>query len=67
MRLDFIEAQIDAVFSDIGVDAVKTGMLSNAGVVQLVAEKLAEHKPPIVVVDPVMVAKSGDQLLRDSV
>jgi hydroxymethylpyrimidine kinase/phosphomethylpyrimidine kinase len=61
--LDFIEAQIDAVFSDIGVDAVKTGMLSNAGVVQLVAEKLVEHKPPIVVVDPVMVAKSGDQLL----
>lgn len=61
--LDFIEAQIDAVFSDIGVDAVKTGMLSNAGVVQLVAEKLVEHKPPIVVVDPVMVAKSGDPLL----
>ena len=61
--LDFIEAQIDAVFSDIGVDAVKTGMLSNTGVVQLVADKLAEHKPPIVVVDPVMVAKSGDPLL----
>ena len=63
--LDFIEAQIDAVFSDIGVDAVKTGMLSNAGVVQLVADKLAQHKPPIVVVDPVMVAKSGDPLLAD--
>ncbi|UCE83754.1 MAG: bifunctional hydroxymethylpyrimidine kinase/phosphomethylpyrimidine kinase, partial [Deltaproteobacteria bacterium] len=63
--LDFIEAQIDAVFSDIGVDAVKTGMLSNAGVVQLVADKVAQHKPPIVVVDPVMVAKSGDPLLAD--
>jgi hydroxymethylpyrimidine kinase/phosphomethylpyrimidine kinase len=63
--LDFIEAQIDAVFSDIGVDAVKTGMLSNAGVVQLVADKLAQHKPPIVVVDPVMVAKSGDPLLAE--
>ena len=63
--LDFIEAQIDAVFSDIGVDAVKTGMLSNAGVVQLVADKLAQYKPPIVVVDPVMVAKSGDPLLAD--
>ena len=61
--LDFIAAQIDAVFSDIGVDSVKTGMLSNARVVQLVADKIAEHKPPVVVVDPVMVAKSGDPLL----
>ena len=61
--LEFIAAQIEAVFSDIGVDAVKTGMLSNARVVQLVADKIAEHKPPIVVVDPVMVAKSGDPLL----
>ncbi len=61
--LDFIVAQIDAVFSDIGVDAVKTGMLSNARVVRVVADKIAEHKPPIVVVDPVMVAKSGDALL----
>ncbi|UCG12552.1 MAG: bifunctional hydroxymethylpyrimidine kinase/phosphomethylpyrimidine kinase, partial [Deltaproteobacteria bacterium] len=60
---DFIAAQIDAVFSDIGVDAVKTGMLSNARVVQLVAEKIAEHRPSIVVVDPVMVAKSGAHLL----
>ena len=61
--LDFIAAQIDAVFSDIGVDAVKTGMLSNVKVVKLVADKIAEHKPAIVVVDPVMVAKSGDPLL----
>ncbi len=61
--LDFIAAQIDAVFSDIGVDAVKTGMLSHAGVVQLVADKIAEWHPPIVVVDPVMVAKSGAPLL----
>ncbi len=61
--LDFIADQIDAVFSDIGVDAVKTGMLSNGRVVQLVADKIAEHKPPIAVVDPVMVAKSGDPLL----
>jgi len=61
--LDFIAAQIDAVFSDIGVDAVKTGMLSNAEVVRLVASKLSEYKPSIVVVDPVMVAKSGDPLL----
>jgi hydroxymethylpyrimidine kinase/phosphomethylpyrimidine kinase len=61
--LDFIEAQIDAVFTDIGVDSVKTGMLSNQEVVQLVASKIAYYKPPIVVVDPVMVAKSGDPLL----
>ena len=61
--LDFIAAQIEAVFSDIGVDAVKTGMLSNAEVVKLVASKMSEYKPPIVVVDPVMVAKSGDRLL----
>ena len=61
--LEFIAAQIEAVFSDIGVDAVKTGMLSNAEVVKLVASKMSEYKPPIVVVDPVMVAKSGDPLL----
>ena len=61
--LDFIAAQIEAVFSDIGVDAVKTGMLSNTEVVMLVASKMSEYKPPIVVVDPVMVAKSGDPLL----
>jgi hydroxymethylpyrimidine kinase/phosphomethylpyrimidine kinase len=61
--LDFIEAQIDAVFTDIGVDSVKTGMLSNEEVVTLVASKIAYYKPPIVVVDPVMVAKSGDLLL----
>ena len=61
--LEFIAAQIDAVFTDIGVDAVKTGMLSNAEVVKLVASKMSEYKPSIVVVDPVMVAKSGDPLL----
>jgi hydroxymethylpyrimidine/phosphomethylpyrimidine kinase len=61
--LDFIGAQIDAVFTDIGVDAVKTGMLANEEVVQLVASKIDEYKPPVVVVDPVMVAKSGAPLL----
>ena len=61
--LDFIGAQIDAVFTDIGADAVKTGMLSDVEVVRLVADKIAEYKPPVVVVDPVMVAKSGDPLL----
>lgn len=61
--LEFIGAQIDAVFTDIGVDAVKTGMLANEKVVELVASKLRQYKPPVVVVDPVMVAKSGDPLL----
>ena len=61
--LDFIGAQIDAVFTDIGVDAVKTGMLANEEVVKLVASKIEQYKPPVVVVDPVMVAKSGDPLL----
>ena len=43
--LDFIAAQIDAVFTDIGVDAVKTGMLANEEVVKLVASKIDEYKP----------------------
>jgi hydroxymethylpyrimidine kinase/phosphomethylpyrimidine kinase len=60
---DFISAQIDAVFSDIGVDAVKTGMLSSAQVVRLVADKLAHYGPRVVVVDPVMAAKGGTLLL----
>lgn len=63
LPLDFIGAQIDAVFTDIGVDAVKTGMLSKAEVVKLVASKIDQYKPPVVVVDPVMVAKSGAPLL----
>ncbi|MBW2070212.1 MAG: bifunctional hydroxymethylpyrimidine kinase/phosphomethylpyrimidine kinase [Deltaproteobacteria bacterium] len=63
--VDFIAAQIDAVFTDIGVDAVKTGMLANSDVVQLVAEKIAWYSPEVVVVDPVMVAKSGDPLLAE--
>ncbi|MFP3870906.1 MAG: bifunctional hydroxymethylpyrimidine kinase/phosphomethylpyrimidine kinase [Syntrophobacteria bacterium] len=61
----FVADQIDAVFTDIGVDAVKTGMLVNARVVQVVAEKIIEYGPPIVVVDPVMVAESGARLLAD--
>lgn len=60
---DFIGAQIDAVFSDIGVDAVKTGMLASAQVVRLVADRLAYYGPPVVVVDPVMAAKGGTPLL----
>ena len=60
-----VGAQIDAVFDDIGVDAVKIGMLSSAPVVRAVARSLERFRPPHVVLDPVMVAKSGDHLLRD--
>jgi hydroxymethylpyrimidine/phosphomethylpyrimidine kinase len=56
--------QIDAVFSDIGVDAVKIGMLANAEIVRSVAHCLRRYEGPPIVLDPVMVAKSGDSLLE---
>ncbi len=62
---DLVAAQIDAVLGDVGADAVKIGMLSSAVIVRTVAERLAHWRPPHVVLDPVMVAKSGDPLLRD--
>ena len=61
---DFVRAQLEAVFSDIGVDAAKTGMLFSAAVIEAVADFLADHPVPLVV-DPVMVASSGARLLRD--
>ncbi len=60
-----IRSQIDAVVSDIGADAVKTGMLSGAGIIEIVAEKVTEHGMTPLVVDPVMVAKGGARLLRE--
>lgn len=60
----FVAAQIDSVLSDIGADAVKTGMLANSEIVEVVAKKIKEYRVKKVVVDPVMVAKSGDSLLR---
>lgn len=63
--LDFVEQQFDSVASDIGVDAAKTGMLANAGVVRLVARKIAEYSVTNLVVDPVMVAKGGARLIHD--
>ena len=62
---DFIAAQIDAVFDDLAVDAVKIGMLSRPSVIAKVAERLRHWQPRAVVLDPVMVAKSGDKLLAD--
>jgi hydroxymethylpyrimidine/phosphomethylpyrimidine kinase len=61
---DFIRAQLEAVFADIGVDAAKTGMLFSASIIETVASFVAEHPVPLVV-DPVMVAASGAKLLRD--
>jgi hydroxymethylpyrimidine/phosphomethylpyrimidine kinase len=62
---EFVGEQIDAVVEDVRPDAVKTGMLANAGIVEVVAAKVKEHALPFVVVDPVMVAKGGDRLLRE--
>jgi len=62
---DFVGLQIDSVVTDIGVDAVKTGMLANTEIIAMVAAKVREHNLPNLVVDPVMVAKSGDPLLRE--
>jgi hydroxymethylpyrimidine/phosphomethylpyrimidine kinase len=60
---EMIEKQIDAVFEDIGVDAVKVGMLSQPCCMEAVARKLREYKPRNVVIDPVMVAKNGCPLM----
>ena len=60
---DFVTAQIDAVFSDLDVGAVKIGMLSNPGVILAVADGLVRFAQEKVVLDPVMIAASGDRLL----
>jgi hydroxymethylpyrimidine/phosphomethylpyrimidine kinase len=64
LPLDIVAAQIDAVIEDLGADAVKTGMLASAALTQLVAERVQAHGLRTLVVDPVMVAKSGDALLE---
>jgi hydroxymethylpyrimidine/phosphomethylpyrimidine kinase len=60
---DFIAAQLDAVFSDLAIGAVKIGMLSKVAAIEAVAAGLARHAAPNIVLDPVMVATSGDRLL----
>ena len=60
----FVEKQIDSVLSDIGADAIKTGMLSSKKIVEVVAKKIEQYGVEKVVVDPVMVSKSGAHLLR---
>jgi hydroxymethylpyrimidine/phosphomethylpyrimidine kinase len=61
----FVSLQLEAVLTDIGADAAKTGMLSNSGIIRAVCQKIRQHRLGNLVVDPVMVAKSGDQLLRE--
>jgi hydroxymethylpyrimidine/phosphomethylpyrimidine kinase len=61
----FAVQQIDAVFTDIGADAVKIGMLYSTELIEAVAEALKKHGARKIVLDPVMVAQSGDKLLQD--
>jgi len=63
--VDFVRQQIEAVLSDIGADAVKIGMLFSPELIQCVAEELARYNMKKIVLDPVMVATSGDKLLQD--
>jgi hydroxymethylpyrimidine/phosphomethylpyrimidine kinase len=60
----FVGVQIDSVMSDIGADAWKTGMLANADIIRVVADRARKYKVDRLVVDPVMVAKGGDSLLK---
>lgn len=66
LPLEAIEKQIDAVVTDIGVNAAKTGMLSSASIIEVVASRIRDHKITNLVVDPVMVAKGGARLLEES-
>ncbi|WP_159991220.1 bifunctional hydroxymethylpyrimidine kinase/phosphomethylpyrimidine kinase [Pelistega ratti] len=62
---DFIRLQIDTLFHDVRIDGVKIGMLGQTPVIHTVADSLEKYQPPFVVLDPVMVAKSGDLLLEE--
>ncbi|MDF2725625.1 MAG: phosphomethylpyrimidine kinase, partial [Paenibacillus sp.] len=64
LPVEAIAQQIDSVLSDIGADAVKTGMLFSADIIHVVADKLNEYGPFPLVVDPVMIAKGGASLLQ---
>lgn len=60
---EFVGKQLDAVFSDIYPDAIKIGMVSNEGIIKVIAQKLKQYKAKNIVVDPVMVATSGSVLM----
>jgi hydroxymethylpyrimidine/phosphomethylpyrimidine kinase len=63
---EFVKMQIESILSDIGVDVVKTGMLANAAIIEAVAAMIRAHRLSPIVVDPVMMAKSGDPLLSEN-
>ncbi|MBQ9766716.1 MAG: bifunctional hydroxymethylpyrimidine kinase/phosphomethylpyrimidine kinase [Lachnospiraceae bacterium] len=63
---EFLAKQLDSVFSDIFPDAVKIGMVSDAVLIEVIAEKLTKYQAKNIVVDPVMVATSGAALMRDN-
>lgn len=65
MDANFVADQIDAVFEDVEVDAVKIGMVANASIAKVIVERLLHHGATNIVLDPVMVAKSGDLLLDE--
>ena len=62
---DFLAAQLDAVFTDIYPDAVKTGMVASSDLIRVIAEKIRQYNAKNIVVDPVMVATSGAKLISD--
>ena len=62
---EFLEQQIDSVFTDIRPDAVKIGMVSSVGLIESIAEKLKQYEAENIVVDPVMVATSGSRLISE--
>ncbi|MEI8611156.1 bifunctional hydroxymethylpyrimidine kinase/phosphomethylpyrimidine kinase [Enterovibrio sp. Hal110] len=64
--VEHVSHQLDAVFSDLNIVAVKIGMLADADIIKVVADKLRQYQPQYLVVDPVMVATSGDILLENS-
>jgi len=66
IRPDIIEKQMDAIFEDIEVDAVKVGMLSGCECMKAVSGKLKEYRPPNIVIDPVMLAKGGHALMKEN-
>ncbi|KXF81545.1 bifunctional hydroxymethylpyrimidine kinase/phosphomethylpyrimidine kinase [Enterovibrio coralii] len=62
--IEHVASQLDAVFSDLNIVAVKVGMLADSNIIRIVAEKIKQYRPQFLVVDPVMVATSGDLLLE---
>lgn len=62
---EFLGQQLDAIFTDITPDAVKTGMVASVGLIEMIAEKLEQYQAKNIVVDPVMVATSGARLISE--